>query len=67
MPSWPTAVSGMLAAGYAATQAQKVGLDSFVGSLSRSFTGGGDSGASFSGRGAGSGTGEASAAGVGVG
>ncbi|GIL82724.1 hypothetical protein Vretimale_8296 [Volvox reticuliferus] len=28
MPSWPTALGGMLFAGYAATQAQKVGLDS---------------------------------------
>ncbi|GIL55151.1 hypothetical protein Vafri_10744 [Volvox africanus] len=28
MPSWPTALGGMLFAGYAATQAQKVGIDS---------------------------------------
>ncbi len=27
MPSWPTALGGMLFAGYAATQAQKVGID----------------------------------------
>jgi hypothetical protein len=27
MPSWPTALGGMLAASYAATQAQKIGID----------------------------------------
>ncbi|KAG2498183.1 hypothetical protein HYH03_003938 [Edaphochlamys debaryana] len=54
MPTWPTALGGMLFAGYAATQAQKAGLDSptsFVTSAIRNLGDGSTFGsASVSGR-----------------
>jgi hypothetical protein len=49
MPSWPTALAGMFSAGYVATQAQKVGLDSMLTSVTKVFAPDGSS-ASFSGR-----------------
>ncbi|KAG2451188.1 hypothetical protein HYH02_003795 [Chlamydomonas schloesseri] len=55
MPSWPTALGGMLFAGYAATQAQKVGIDTpsaLVASALKTI--GNEHGPSPSGRGSGS-------------